>query len=225
LTTNFIAEEYPDGFHASDVTHDQPSLPIALAGAVHRAYMDRAALLSDQLPSHERQVGEDFVVLVGSEQHTIQVISVEGGYEVTLGSNIYRIMSDWQIGDPLIKAEINSRFYCFQFDRVGLRYRLSQRGTQIDALVVIPRAAELAVHMIAKEPPDLSKFLLSPMPGLLVRMVAAEGDEVKAGEELAVVEAMKMENSLRAMEDVKISKVLATEGESLVVDQPILEFE
>ena len=98
-------------------------------------------------------------------------------------------------------------------------------GTQTDALVVIPRAAELSRHMIEKEPPDLSKFLLSPMPGLLVSLSADEGREIKAGEELAVVEAMKMENSLRAVEDVKIVKVLAKEGESLVVDQPILEFE
>ena len=90
---------------------------------------------------------------------------------------------------------------------------------------MIPRAAELTQHMIQKEPPDLSKFLLSPMPGLLVRLAAEEGDEVKAGEELAIVEAMKMENSLRAIEDVKIVKVMAAEGDSLVVDQPILEFE
>ena len=108
---------------------------------------------------------------------------------------------------------------------VDVRYRLSHRGTQIEALVVSPRAAELFGHMIEKEPPDLSRFLLSPMPGLLVRLTVVEGDEVKAGEELAVVEAMKMENSLRANEDVKIVKVHAGQGESLVVDQPILEFE
>ena len=225
LTTNFIADEYPDGFHASDVVHDEPDLPIAMAGAIHRTYMDRAALLTDQLPSHERQVGEDFDVMVGQQCHRVRVVSVEGGYEVSLESNVFRIITDWRIGQPLIRAEVNGRRVCFQFDRVGIRYRLSQRGTQIDALVVIPRAAELADHMLEKEPPDLSKFLLSPMPGLLVRLVAGEGDEVKAGEELAVVEAMKMENSLRANEDVTIAQVLANEGESLVVDQPILAFE
>ena len=150
---------------------------------------------------------------------------VEGGYEVTLGQNVYRIISDWRIGMNLINAEVNSRPVCFQMDREGLRYRLSHRGTQIDALVTAPRAAELSKYMLDKVPPDLSKFLLSPMPGLLVHLSAAEGDEIKAGEELAVVEAMKMENSLRATEDVKIAKVLARQNESLIVDQPILEFE
>jgi len=225
LTTNFITEEYPDGFHASNVVHDDPDLPIAMAGAVHRAYMDRAALLSDQLPSHEREVGEDFVVIIGRHHHIIRAVRIEGGYEVLLGSNIFRIITDWQIGQPLIKATVNNRPICFQFDRIGIHYRLSHRGTQTDALVAIPRAAELSQHMLEKEPPDLSKFLLSPMPGLLVRLAAGEGDEIKAGEELAVVEAMKMENSLRAIEDVTISKVLAAEGEGLVVDQPILTFE
>ena len=225
LTTNFIAEEFPDGFHASDVVHDEPDLLVAVAGAVHRAYMDRAAKLSDQLPSHERQVGEDFVVMVGKDQHVVHAITTEHGYEVTMGDNQFIIKTDWQIGKPLIKAEVNGQAICFQFDRVGVKYRLSQKGSQIDALVVIPRAAELSQHMIEKVPPDLSKFLLSPMPGLLIRLTVAEGDEVKAGEELAVVEAMKMENSLRANEDLVIAKVMAKEGESLVVDQPILEFE
>jgi propionyl-CoA carboxylase alpha chain len=225
LTTNFIADEYPDGFHASDVVHDDPDLPIAMAGAIHRAYMDRAALLSDQLPSHEREVGEDFVVIIGQQHHTIRAVNIEGGYEVSLGANIFRIITDWQIGRPLIKATVNNQPICFQFDRIGIHYRLSHRGTQTDALVAIPRAAELSQHMLEKKPPDLSKFLLSPMPGLLVRLTVGEGDEIKAGEELAVVEAMKMENSLRAIEDVKIAEVLATEGESLVVDQPILAFE
>ena len=225
LTTNFIAEEYPDGFHASDVTPADPGIPIAMAGFVHRTYMDRAARLDGQLPSHERKVGTAFVVLIGREQHAIEVVAVDGGYEVTLDEGTYRIVGDWRMGLPLIKVEINGRPLCFQFDRVGLRYRLSHRGTQIDALVAIPRAIELAAHMIEKVPPDLSKFLLSPMPGLLVRGALQAGDEIKAGEELAVIEAMKMENSLRASQDVVIAKVLAREGESLVVDQPILEFE
>jgi propionyl-CoA carboxylase alpha chain len=225
LTTNFIAEEFPDGFHASDISHDEPEIPIAMAAATHRAFMDRAARLDGQLPSHEREVGADFVVIVDRDQYPVQVVPVEGGYEVTLGTSVYRVISGWRIGMSLIKAEVNGRPVCFQMDRIGLRYRLSHRGTQIDALVTAPRAAELSQHMLEKVPPDFSKFLLSPMPGLLVRMSAGEGDEIKAGEELAVIEAMKMENSLRATEDVKIAKVLAEQGQSLVVDQPILEFE
>ncbi len=225
LSTNFIAEEYPDGFHPGDVVHDEPELPVAMAALVHRALMDRAAKLSGQLPSHEKSVDSDYVVIVKQEQHPVSVNPIEGGYEVVQGDTLHRIITDWKLGQPLIHADVNGRKLCFQLDRVDLRYRLGHRGTQIDALVVSPRTAELSKYMIEKTPPDLSKFLLSPMPGLLVRLDVKEGDEVKAGEELAVVEAMKMENSLRASEDVRIGKVLAKEGESLVVDQPILEFE
>jgi len=196
-----------------------------MAAAIHRTFMDRAAKLQGQLPSHGRRVGREFVVIIGGEQHLVEVLPVEGGYDVTLDSTIYRIISDWRMGQCLMRAEVNSRPVCFQIDRIGLRYRLSHRGTQVDALVAIPRAGELMGHMLEKVQPDLSRFLLSPMPGLLIRLAVNEGDEIKAGEELAIVEAMKMENSLRTMSDVTIAKVLATEGESLVVDQPILEFE
>jgi propionyl-CoA carboxylase alpha chain len=225
LTTNFIAEEYPDGFHASDVPHAEPDIPIAMAAAVHRAFMDRAAKLDGQLPSHERHVGEDFVVMVGDDHYPARVVPVEGGFEVTLGSGNYRILSSWRLGQNLIEADVNGAPVCFQMDRVGLHYRLSHRGTEINALVTAPRAAELSKYMIEKQPPDLSRFLLSPMPGLLVRLSVTEGDEVKVGEELAVVEAMKMENSLRAAKDARIVKVLANQSDSLVADQPILEFE
>ena len=125
----------------------------------------------------------------------------------------------------MIHADINGKRITFQIDTDGPAYKLYHRGAEIRVLPLTPRAAELNRYMIKKEPPDLSKFLLSPMPGLLVKMQVSVGDEVKAGEEIAVVEAMKMENSLRADEDVVISKVMAEQGESLVVDQPILEFE
>ena len=225
LTTNFIAEEYPDGFHASDVPHDEPQLLISIAAAIHRTFMDRAAKLDGQLPSHERTVGDDFVVIINREHHPVRVILIENGYEVRVGSNTYSIRSDWRLGVSLVKSEINGKPICFQLDRVDLVYRLSHRGSQVDALVMTPQAAELAQRMLEKTPPDLSKFLLSPMPGLLVRLNIDKGDEIKAGEELAVVEAMKMENSLRANEDVTIVGVFAKQGDTLAVDQPILEFE
>ena len=137
----------------------------------------------------------------------------------------YKVVTAWHMGQPLIKAEVNGHRVCVQIDRVGLRYRLSHRGSQLDALVVTPGTAAMEKLMIAKQAPDLSRFLLSPMPGLLKRLAVKVGDEIKAREELAVVEAMKMENSLRATADVKISKLLATEGQSVAVDQPILAFE
>jgi propionyl-CoA carboxylase alpha chain len=225
LSTGFIAEEYPDGFHPSDVPHDDPGLMIVLAATVHRRFMDRAAKLSGQLPSHERRVGSDFVVIVNREHHPAHVLPAEGGYEIRLDGKPYHVVTAWQMGQPLLKAEVNGQRACVQVDRVGLRYRLFHRGSQIDALVVTPGAAAMERLMLAKQPPDLSKFLLSPMPGLLKRLAVKVGDEIKAGEELAVVEAMKMENSLRATDDVVVAKILASEGQSLAVDQPILAFE
>ena len=225
LSTNFIASEYPDGFHAADVPQDDPALAIVVAAATYRRQMDRAALLSGQLPNHERKVPRDWVVVIKQDQHPVTVKTIHGGYDIIYDGDAYHVLTDWNPGEPLVQATINGEQYCFQLDRNGAGYQLFRRGAQIDVLVCSPRAAELNRHMLEKEPPDLSKFLLSPMPGLLVKLTVAVGDEVKAGEELAVVEAMKMENSLRAIDDVVIAKVIASQGDSLVVDQPIVEFE
>ncbi len=225
LSTGFIAEEYPDGFHAADLPHEDPGLLIVLAATVHRRFMERAAKLSGQLPSHERRVGAEFVVVVNRKHHPVHLLPVEGGYEIRLAGRAYHVVTAWQMGQPLLKAEVSGQRVCAQVDRVGLRYRLAHRGSQIDALVITPATAALEMLMPDKRPPDLSKFLLSPMPGLLRRLAVKVGDEVKAGEELAVVEAMKMENSLRAADDVVVAKILASEGQSLAVDQPILAFE
>jgi len=225
LTTNFIAEEYPEGFSAADVPQDDPALAIATAAAINTHLMNRAALLTGQVPSHERQVPQDWVAVVNREETPLSVTVVEAGYVVTIAGKNYEVLSDWSAGQPLVNATINGQAMTFQQDKVRAGIRLFRRGAQIDVMICTPRAAELNRHMIEKVPPDLSRFLLSPMPGLLVKLKVKPGDEIKAGEELAVVEAMKMENSLRAEEDVVIAKVMADQGDSLVVDQPILEFE
>jgi propionyl-CoA carboxylase alpha chain len=225
LTTNFIAEEYPDGFHAADVPQDDPALAIVVAGATYRRQMDRAALLTGQVPSHERKVPRDWVVVINRVEHPVTIEPIAGGFEVGYSGKSYTVLTDWKPGEPLVRATVNGQAVCFQLNRVGAGYELFRRGAQIDVLVCTPRAAELNRHMLEKVPPDLSRFLLSPMPGLLVKLAVKAGDEIKAGEELAVVEAMKMENSLRAINDVVIAKVLAEQGASLMVDQPILEFE
>jgi propionyl-CoA carboxylase alpha chain len=154
----------------------------------------------------------------------VTALSLGDGCEVRLGNETFRVLTAWRFGEALVRVEVNGQPACLQLDRIGVRYRLTHRGAQTDALVCEPRTAALNRLMIAKTPPDLSKFLLSPMPGLLVRLSATVGQELKAGEEIAVIEAMKMENSLRATDDVKIVKVLVEQGQSLVVDQPIVEF-
>jgi propionyl-CoA carboxylase alpha chain len=144
---------------------------------------------------------------------------------VSIGDKDYEVATDWALGEPLFQASINGRSVCVQVARNGSEYKLFYRGAEINALVLSPKAAKLNKLMLEKIPADLSRFLLSPMPGLLVKLAVKVGDQVKAGEELAVVEAMKMENSLRATQDGIVAKISAETGDSLMVDQTILEFE
>ena len=225
LSTNFIADEYPQGFDATCVPQDDPALSIVVAAAIHRSYMDRGALLSGQLEGHEREVHDDWVVLLNGEAHPVMVRAVQGSFEVSYGDKDYRVVSDWQFGQPLFRGTVNNQLVCFQVERNGLWLRMYRQGSQSDALVMSPRAAALYRLMPEKQAPDLSRFLLSPMPGLLVKVSVHEGQEVKAGEELVVIEAMKMENVLRAEQDVVVSRIKAETGDSLMVDQPIIEFE
>ena len=225
LSTSFIPDEYPDGFHPGDVQHCDPMTPIVVAAVIHRRQLERSADMTGQIRRFERKIGKNWVVISQGEHYPVTVCSVAHGHEVTHGESVYRITTDWRFGQPLIEAEVNGHQVCLQLDVSGPGYRMFHRGAEREFLVLTPATAELTRHMLKKEKPDVGRFLLSPMPGLLIRLNVAEGDEVKAGEELGVVEAMKMENSLRAAEDSKIAKVLVVEGESLVVDQPIIEFE
>jgi propionyl-CoA carboxylase alpha chain len=224
LSTNLIADEFPDGFDAANVVHDDPPLLVAACGAIHRRRRERAARISGQLPGYEPQVEANWVVVMGGETQAVAVLPVEGGYDVIFGDRTYRVESDWQCGQPLFRGTINGEHVCIQVERRHLNYRLLHSGTQVDAWVLSARAAELLAQMPAKQPPDLSMYLLSPMPGLLAKLFVAVGDEVKSGQDLAVVEAMKMENVLRAERDGKVAKLLAEVGNTLSVDQPILEF-
>ncbi|MCP5367342.1 MAG: acetyl/propionyl/methylcrotonyl-CoA carboxylase subunit alpha [Hyphomicrobiales bacterium] len=224
LTTNFIAEEYPDGFHPADLPHEDPDMMVAVAAAVHRRYQERAAAISGQLSGHERQVHDDWVVFMGGEYFPVRTIRRGEVCEVTISGEPRVVEMDWNLGEQLIKAKVDSKPVCIKLQRMNVAYRLFHAGSQVDVLVLSPKVAEYEHHMPVKEPPDLSKFLLSPMPGLLVSLAVAEGDEVKAGEELCIVEAMKMENVLRAQRDGVVQGIKAAPGDSLMVDQVILEF-
>jgi propionyl-CoA carboxylase alpha chain len=224
LTTNFIAEEYPDGFRAADVPQSDPIIPVAIAAVVHKRHAARTADLSGQLQRFERTLRDDWVVIANGVHYAVTVRNVAHAFEVIYQNHTYRVHTDWQFGQPLVEAEVNGHAVSVQIDRHRAGYKVFHRGAEQELLVLSPAGAELTHHMLEKVPPDLSRFLLSPMPGLLVRLAVQAGDEVKAGEELAVVEAMKMENSLRAVSDGVVAQVLAKEGESLMVDQPIIEF-
>ena len=230
FNTGFIAEHYPHGFSAALVPHDEPDFLLALAGAAHRWMRERAARITGQLPGHEMQIGEDFVVVLTDEQGkrsqtSINVAAGNGSYPVTIGGRSRRVTFASALRDIAIAGDVDGQPFTAQIERVGLHYRIFHDGAQIDARVLSKRAAELEAMMPFRAPPDLSRFLLSPMPGLLAAVFVRAGQKVLAGERLAVIEAMKMENVLVAQQDGVVARVAANEGESLTVDQVILEFE
>lgn len=227
ISTNLIGEVYPDGFHPADEVHDDISMLIAVTATIHRRYMDRAASISGQMPGYEREVNKSWVVVIQDKHHAVEVLPLEDGtgHEVFYNGQKYDVRSQWEFGQPLFHGAINGEEVNLMLERRNMTYRLLHWGTQVDAMVLTARAAELLECMPKKEAPDTSRFLLSPMPGLLSQLMVAEGHHVKQGQDLAVVEAMKMENVLKAERDGTVSKSLAAVGDTLSVDQPILEFE
>jgi propionyl-CoA carboxylase alpha chain len=224
FNTGLIAEQYPKGFNAADVPHDDPAMLVAVAAAIHRQYLARNATITGQMPGHEFVPGEDFVVAMGSSQYQARVLKADGGWDVSFGGDCYELRSNWQFGDPLYVGTLNGQAICMQVERRGLVYRLFHWGVQADMQVMSARTAELRALMPVKAAPDMSKFLLSPMPGLLTQIAVSVSQEVKAGEILAKIEAMKMENVLKAERDCVVEKLLAKPGESLAVDQAIIAF-
>ena len=225
MSTNMIGEEYPEGFQPTDLAPEDPSRFISVAASMTRMYRDRAAQISGQLKGHERRVPNEWVVVINHEQHPVSVVEVEGGHDVEYNGNSYRVRSQWQFGQPVFSGTINDEQVFMQVLREDQTYRLWHDGSQADIRIVSPMVAELLAHLPVKEPPDLSKYLLSPMPGLLVSLAVEEGDAINAGQELAVLEAMKMENTLVAERDGVVAKIHFAPGASLAVDDIILELE
>jgi propionyl-CoA carboxylase alpha chain len=236
FNTGFIGEHYGKGFRAADVAPEDPDLLVALAAYVNRRALQRSAGISGQLRGHEFRVGEEFVVVkLGAEGRNERQPARVTDYQAQSGSSVvetngkrYEICSRWHLGAARIRGTVGGQPFTAQVERgVGrnpLALGLVHNGARLDALVLTPRSAALHALMPYKAPPDMSRFVLSPMPGLLVDIAVQPGQKVQAGERVAVIEAMKMENVLFAAADGVVSKVLAHKGESLAVDQPIVEF-
>ena len=228
FNTGFIAAHYGGGFRAEDVVHDDPDFLVALAAAAYRRYLERAAGISGQLAGHRVAIGREYVVVVkgekGEHKHVPVQVAVKGATTVTLAGRDYAITNDWQFGGIRANGSCNDRPFTAQAERHGVWLRVEHNGLRIEAQVMSARAAELLRMMPFKAPADMSRFLLSPMPGLLVDIAVRPGQPVQAGQRLAVIEAMKMENILTAARDGTVARLLAGKGESLAVDQPILEF-
>ena len=225
FSTNTIAEEYPEGFDAAAVAPEDPAIMVVVAAAMLRSYRDRAAQLEGQMDGHGRSVPDDWVVIMHGEHYPVTVVPTDGGHAVCYEGSDYSLLSDWQFGDHLYSGTINNAPVSVQIHRDNQKYRLWHGGHQCDLSILTPREAELMKLMPEKEPPDVSRHLLAPMPGLLISIAVKEGDEVKVGEELAVLEAMKMENTLRAERNGIVAKVHFEAGASIEVDELIMELE
>jgi len=225
FTTAFISEEYPHGFVAAEVPYDDPGLLAAVAAFARRRYIDRAVQISSQMPGHSRKVGSNWVVFIEGKNFPVTLEPIAGGYSIVHGENRYDIVSDWLFRELVFRGTCNGEPICMQLERSGLEYRISHFGKQVKAVVMTAKGHRLLALMPVKTPPDLSKFLLSPMPGLLREVSVHAGQKVRAGEKLAVIEAMKMENILKAEKDCLVKRVVSEAGESLAVDQVIVEFE
>jgi len=225
LTTGFIAEEYPNGFHGTELPPGGADFLAAMAAAVHRIYLERASRIEGQVPGHELRIGEEFVVIANDVEHEVMVRRMADGCDVRIHGATHAIRSAWRFGDILMRGTFDGAAFCVQVERPGLRYRLTWMGVQIEYWVMPRRAAQLLRMMPRKLPPDTSKFLLSPMPGLLVTVLVEIGQQVTVGARLVVIEAMKMQNTLHAEHAGTIAEVLSQQGASLAVEQPILRFE
>ncbi|HEX7636905.1 MAG TPA: acetyl/propionyl/methylcrotonyl-CoA carboxylase subunit alpha [Burkholderiaceae bacterium] len=237
FNTGFIAEHWPQGFSAGSVQHPDPLFLVALAALVRRKEHARAAGISGQLEGHEVRESDEYVALVkdadgATRRHAIAFGAFdarEGTATMTVDGRPYALRSASRLGDLRHAGTVDGRPFVAQVDRGlprdPLAYRVAHDGARIDVTVVSPRAAALSTWMKHKAPPDTSKLLLSPMPGLLVQVAVAAGQHVQAGERLAVIEAMKMENILVAAQDGVVAELVAAPGQSLAVDETILRFQ
>jgi propionyl-CoA carboxylase alpha chain len=225
VSTNMIGEEYPDGFHAADMPHENPSITICVAATVLRKHRDRAATIEGQLPGYERRVPKDYVVVMNSAHLPVSVTPAESGHVVEFDGKTYTVQSAWEFGQRLFSGTIDGEEVFVQVERDHQTYRLYHGGFQADVRILTPLAAELLKYIPEKVRPDTSKLLLSPMPGQLVSLAVKEGDPVNAGEALAVLEAMKMENTLCAESDGVVARIYCEPGASLEVGDKILEME
>jgi propionyl-CoA carboxylase alpha chain len=224
LTTGFIAEEFPEGFQGVSLDEAAMSDLVAVAAIVHQAFARRAAGGKPHFRTRASVANGHWTVKIGKETRQVSIVETASGQAVIDGKRSREIITAWRLDENLFHGRIDGRGVTVQVERDGIGYRMSYAGAQVKVLVLLPRAAELAEYMLEKTPPDMSKYLLSPMPGLLVSLAVQPGQDVKAGQELAVVEAMKMENLLRAERDGKVANLHAKPGDSLAVDQIIMEF-
>jgi propionyl-CoA carboxylase alpha subunit len=226
ITTGFIADEYPDGFEGAPA--DEPLLAdlAVVAGMVSVITDERALEINDQLGHRVYLPCERVVRIDGGPEHRVRIKPYKGGtLAVVDGGELVDVVGRWVPGQRLLTVLVDGRKRTVQVRRVGRNWELQTRGASHRVQVLNPHVADLSKYMIEKPAPDLSRLLLAPMPGLLTKLDVAVGDKVEPGQPVAVMEAMKMENILRAPKAATVKATPAKAGDSLAVDQIIVEFE
>ncbi|MCB1362862.1 MAG: acetyl/propionyl/methylcrotonyl-CoA carboxylase subunit alpha [Rhodobacteraceae bacterium] len=226
ITTAFIAEEYPEGFEGVELAQDTLRRIAASAAAMNRVSEIRRTRVSGRMDNHERRVGTDWVVTLQGESHAVTIAADQGGSTVSFADGAaMRVTSDWTPGDRLAALNVDGQTLVLKVGKVSGGFRIRSRGADLTVHVRTPRQAELAQLMPEKLAADTSKMLLCPMPGLIVKVDVEAGQEVHEGQALCTVEAMKMENTLRAERKGIVARINAAPGDSLAVDDVIMEFE
>jgi len=226
ITTAFIEEEYPDGFVGVDLEEEELKRIAASCAAMNRVAEIRRTKISGRMDNHERRVGDNWIVTLQNKKYELKIVADQLGSTVqfTNGDKI-RVEGRWTPGDQLAKMLVDETRLTMKVGKITGGFRIRNRGADLKVLVRSKMQSELADHMIEKIPPDTSKILMCPMPGLIVKIDVQVGEEVQEGQALCTVEAMKMENILRADRKAKVKKVNVKAGDSLAVDETIMEFE
>ncbi|MEM5519754.1 acetyl/propionyl/methylcrotonyl-CoA carboxylase subunit alpha [Sulfitobacter sp. AS59] len=226
MTTAFIEEQYPDGFQGVELPEAELRRIAAATSAMHRVSEIRRTRVSGRMDNHERKVGTAWNVAIQGQSYDVDIAADHEGATVTFeDGHEMRVAGDWTPGDHLATMTVDNAPLIFKVGKISGGFRIRARGADLKVHVRNPRQAELARLMPEKLPPDTSKLLLCPMPGLVVKIDVEVGDEVQEGQNLCTIEAMKMENILRAEKKGTVSKINASAGDSLAVDDVIIEFE
>ncbi|WP_163846887.1 acetyl-CoA carboxylase biotin carboxylase subunit [Pseudooceanicola aestuarii] len=226
MTTAFIGEEYPDGFDGVSLPEDTLRRIAAACAAMNRVSEIRRTRVSGRMDNHERKVGKDWVVTLQGARFDLKVDADREGATMRFSDGMTRrVEGSWTPGDQLAEMQIDGAALVLKVGKVSGGFRIRHRGADLKVHVRNPRQAELAALMPERLPPDTSKMLLCPMPGLVVKVDVEVGQEVQEGQALCTIEAMKMENILRAEKKAVVTKINAGAGDSLAVDDVIMEFE
>ena len=226
MTTAFIEEQYPDGFQGVELPERDLSRIAAACAAMHRVAEIRRARVSGRMDNHERKVGTDWNVALQGASMDVVIDADHDGSNVTFADGTsMRVSGDWTPGDQLAKMMVDGAPLILKVGKISGGFRIRTRGADMKVHVRTERQADLARLMPEKIAPDTSKLLLCPMPGLVVKLNVEEGEVVEEGQALCTIEAMKMENILKAEKKGTVSKINASAGDSLAVDEIIMEFE